>query len=125
MTRRPAPKPAPFLNDPNIEHDHYARALTEQEIARVRIGDCVKICADFDADDGCGGERFWIEITGKTDVPVTLTGTVANDLLYTEYHGYQRGSVITVGPAKVYDVQFGGPLGGDAAEAALRTIDKE
>jgi hypothetical protein len=96
---------AELRDDPNIEHEPHARILLDDAITRLKIGDCVKVCAGFDAHDGCAGERFRVEVTALSHEPaLSITGTVANDLIYTCYHGYLRGSVVTVAAPKIYGV---------------------
>jgi hypothetical protein len=98
---------AVLLDDPNIEYEPLLRTETEDAIAQLEIGDCVKICAGgFRAHDHCTGERFWVQVTEIENDPVLkVTGRVTNDLIYTCYHGYLRGSVVSCGAAKIYDTE--------------------
>lgn len=67
------------------------------EIETIRPGDNVKVCS--------GRERFWVEIS-RLGEEGEFFGTVNNDLIYTDEHGFSFGDEISLYAENIYDIFF-------------------
>jgi hypothetical protein len=76
-----------FINaqEMHLRHPDTFDAPSYTELAAIRPGDSVKVCAGY--------ERFWVTVTEATES--ALTGTVDNDLIYTNDHGLSYGDTIS------------------------------
>lgn len=69
-------------------------APTAAELASIRPGSLIKICA--------GDERFWVKVTQRAGDQ--LAGTVDNDLIRTDRHGLTLGNSVSFEARHVYAV---------------------
>lgn len=69
-------------------------APSAEELAAIKVGDSVKVCA--------WDERFWVEVTGV--FTHTIRGRVDNDLICTESHGLMFGDLISFHRNNVYNI---------------------
>lgn len=69
---------------------------TAREIAALRHGDAVKVCA--------GRERFWVQVEGFDDRG-GIVGSVANDLLFTGEHGPDFGDEIRLERRHIFEIE--------------------
>jgi hypothetical protein len=67
---------------------------TMEELAAIKPGDSVKVCAE--------GERFWATVNQHTSG--LIIATVDNDLTNTEAHGLRLGDTITVERRHIYQI---------------------
>jgi len=61
-------------------------------MAKISVGDWVKIKKEFDPVGGICGERFWVKVTKISKNKIY--GKVDNDLLYTHVHGLKDGDKV-------------------------------
>lgn len=69
-------------------HPQNVTLPTNQDIAELEIGDCVKV----GVGDGPGSEAFWVEIVSLGLLP--MVGAIVNDLKFTDIHGLAAGDLI-------------------------------
>ena len=98
----------------------------DEELASIREGTFLKVCANFDIEtvlpgvgdpperfmwemkvgkkvaDKIGAERFWVKVLSIQ--PPTYLCEVANDLVYTKHHGLYEKVRITVEPKHILGV---------------------
>lgn len=74
-----------------------------EELEALQPGNFVKVCVEAIGPDGKSGpgERFWVELT---KVGETLTGTINNDLVFTDLHGLVLGDELCFERRHVYAV---------------------
>lgn len=68
-----------------------------EELDRIEVGGYVKVATDNDF-----AERFWVHVTHVEGA--FITGTVHNDLVRTQFHGWKFGDTLKVHRNNVYDV---------------------
>jgi hypothetical protein len=87
-----------IFNDAQQMHKMYPatfEAPSSDELAPVRVGSLVKICAD-------DLERFWVIVTDvKGD---RLQGTVDNDLLHSDVHQLKSNDVVSFELRHIYQI---------------------
>lgn len=86
------------FNDAQQMHRTYPatfEAPTSGELAAVRVGSLVKLCAD-------DIERFWVIVTDvKGD---RLQGTVDNDLLHSDVHQLKSDDIVSFELRHIYQI---------------------
>jgi methylmalonyl-CoA mutase N-terminal domain/subunit len=70
-------------------------APSSDELAEVRVGSLVKICAD-------DVERFWVIVTDVKGAK--LQGTVDNDLLHSDVHQLKSDDVVSFELRHIYQI---------------------
>lgn len=76
---------------------------TEEEIAAIKPGNHVKVCAEFEQQENkCNGERFWCFVEQVNEDGFLCC--VDNDLLFTDLHGYKFGDKIKVEKHNIIDI---------------------
>lgn len=83
-------------------HPKTFEAPSQGDLATLKPGDFVKICVEVIKEDGAPGrgERFWVRLT---KVGETLTGTIDNELLFTDLHGLVLRDEISFERRHVYN----------------------
>jgi hypothetical protein len=79
----------------NKEYPDTFEIPTASEKAEIVPGDNIKV--------GTGGERFWVMVTEIVNRH-TIVGTVDNDLICTDVHGFKLGDKISVQYDHVLDI---------------------
>ena len=77
-------------------HPDTFSAPSQEALAKIAGGSLVKIATIH------GSERFWVNVTEV--VGELVTGTVDNDLLFTEQHGYKDGDMVSFYKHNVYNI---------------------
>ncbi|WP_252179475.1 hypothetical protein [Endozoicomonas sp. 4G] len=77
-----------------IDHPETFKAPTPGELAQVRKGSFVKVCAE--------PERFWVLVEHVIDGMVQ--GVIDNDLIFTERHGLVCDQRISFELDKIYQI---------------------
>lgn len=76
--------------DMAVKHPETFYAPSQEELAAIKVGDCVKIEANLDFQvTGASGERFWVEVTKVNET--SIVGFVANHLIWTPVHNLYHG----------------------------------
>jgi len=75
-------------------HPHTFEVPSPEDLANIKIGDSVKICAQR--------ERFWATVT-KFD-GFNIEAIVDNDLIYFDEHGFHCKDIITFTINNVYSI---------------------
>ena len=69
----------------------------------LQVGDFAKLMFLSRTElNGCSGERIWVKITARTDVPARYTGEVDNNAAYLPI---PFGGVVEFGPEHVIDIE--------------------
>lgn len=84
------------------EHPLTFEVPSPDELASICPGSCVKVCSL--------PERFWVTVTA-VNADGSLTGTVANALIFTDRHGLDYEDEVTFERRHVYDVMDRTPEG--------------
>lgn len=71
-----------------------------EDLDHLTPGLFVKVCVET---EGGSSERFWVTIDSIENGEIK--GTVSNNLLFTDQHGFDYGGEITLKPENVYEVE--------------------
>lgn len=82
------------------KHPNTFQRPTETEIAKIQLGDFVKVCAE--------PERFWVKVYKIDWLGRTMIATVSNDLLYTHHHGLLQDDDIELSFDNIYNIYKNG-----------------
>lgn len=80
-------------------HPDTFHAPSLEDLSKITVDSLVKIATLF------GAERFWVKVT-EVDGD-SITGTVENDLLFTDRHGYKDGDTLSFCKHNVYNIYEG------------------
>lgn len=69
-------------------------APSEEDLSQIKPGVSVKV--------SIGRERFWVTVTNVDGDEIT--GSVDNDLIFTEEHGLNYGDIISFKKENVYNI---------------------
>lgn len=86
-----------FVNAQQMALDYPStfEAPTKKEMASVKTGSWVKICANQK-------ERFWVSVIMVT--PNEIIGVVDNDLVCTDDHGLKLGDCVSFTKENIYQI---------------------
>lgn len=88
----------------HIEHTETFEVPTNDELANIKEGSFVKVCADYSniVSHGINSERFWVNVIFVDGDEIH--GKVDNDLIGTACHGLSYGDIIKFKKCNVYAI---------------------
>lgn len=104
---RPKPnKPLVMVNGVEMNHLHPVTFTipTIAEKQAVKPEQFVKISVETGIPDEAECERFWVKVTRNDTVNQVISGTVCNDLMYTDGHGLMYRAPVKVPYNAILDI---------------------